>query len=233
MTNNFFITGPVKSGKTTVLYELVKELRKKGFIVGGFISPEETHHGTREGFYIEDIETEGIANLASIGGNGPKSGKYNVNVKEFEALALKSMKNPEKYDLLVIDEIGKMEMMSTRFQDTLADILEKEIPVVASLHGSYVNTYEIFGRLYRLTDSNRGQVYSSVLRNVVKSVAKKGIVKVEKVKNNEIKTKATETKVNKKKYNKTAKTKKAETPEHKKERKETGLLGKLKKALGF
>jgi len=181
MPMNFFITGMPKTGKTTLLTRLVEDLRKKGLKVGGFVSPEEKEHGTREGFYVEDLETGKKALLASIKGNGPKISKYFVDIKSFESVALPSMKKVDSYDVFVLDEIGRMEMKSSKFVDLLDRIFESPTPVIASINQDYVEKYGFSGETLILTRTNREAVYMDLMNKATEEyVKKKGRKKPEK-----------------------------------------------------
>ena len=173
MPNNFFISGMPKAGKTTLLRKIIKDLKTRGYDVGGFISPEIKEHGTREGFYVEDITTGKKTLLASTVGDGPKISKYHVNVKEFEGIALETMRNAKDYDLVIIDEIGRMELESVKFGDILEDLLQGSKPVVASLHRDLVRDYENFGNIYRLTEENHNEVEMEIMDNLLKILGKK------------------------------------------------------------
>jgi nucleoside-triphosphatase len=166
MANNFFLTGMPKAGKTTLLRKLVDDMKSQGIKVCGFLSPEEKTHGTRTGFKVEDIETGKKAVLAATDIDGPKVAKYHVNIKSFERLAGPALKNLSKYDVVVIDEIGRMEMKSTKFQNIVEDILESSTPLIASLHRDYIEDYRAWGEVLIVTPTNRGRVYLDLLRQV-------------------------------------------------------------------
>jgi nucleoside-triphosphatase len=162
-----------KSGKTTLLWELVEELQGKGLKVGGFISPSEAHHGTRTAFHVMDIETGKEGLLASVDGDGPKVSKYHVDVKSFESIALPCMQDCDKYDVIVIDEIGRMEMKSRKFAWMLDKVLDSDTPLIISLGKDYVTKYKSLGDVYNLTGSNRGRVYADILRKAKEGIGKK------------------------------------------------------------
>ena len=133
MPKNYFITGMPKTGKTTIIRRVVKDLQGRGLRIGGFLSPEKKEHGTRVAFEVEDIETGKTAILASVKPPGPKISKYYVKTKSFEGVALDTMKNIDMYDVYVIDEIGRMELKSTGFADLLEKIFKSKTPVIASV----------------------------------------------------------------------------------------------------
>jgi nucleoside-triphosphatase len=173
MPRNYFITGEPKTGKTTLLKELVAELKKGGLRVGGFVSPEERHHGTRTAFQVMDVDTGKKAQLANVDGDGPKVSKYHVDVRSFESIAVPSMEKAGDYDVFVIDEIGVMEMKSGRFSRLLDKIMESDTPLIATLHEHYIDTYSGSGEVLDLDSENRQQVYMRLLGMAKGSISKK------------------------------------------------------------
>lgn len=172
MPLNFFITGLPKSGKTTILSRIVEELKAHGLRVGGFISPEETEHGTRTGFYVQDIDTGEIGLLADVNANGPKVSKYHVDVKSFEGVALPSLRRFNSYDVIIIDEIGRMELKSQKFSDALDTVLESTTPLIASLHSDFVDRYSQSGEVIFLEYNNREAAYRELV-DKIKAIGKK------------------------------------------------------------
>jgi len=164
MPNNYFISGMPKSGKTTLLGKLVERLKARGLKVGGFLSPEDKMHGARTGFRVQDIESGKMVRLAGLDIDGPKVAKYHVDMKSFESTISLLLRNFQKYDIIIIDEIGRMEMKSTKFQDLLEDLLENPMPIIASLHRDYIDDYSAWGEVLFLTPSNRGRVLMDLLR---------------------------------------------------------------------
>ncbi len=168
MPQNFFLKGEPKSGKTTALKEIAQELKKQGFKVGGFISPEEKKSGSRTAFDVIDLENGKVAKLADINGSGPKVGKYKVDVKSFESLAIPIMKKADKYDVMIIDEIGVMELKSAKFQDELDNLIEMDMPLIATVHPQAIDKYSAFGEVLEITDRNRNEIVKQLKEKVVK-----------------------------------------------------------------
>lgn len=84
------------------------------------------------GFAIETFGGESGV-LAHQKLHGPPSvGRYGVDVREFERLALPTLRVPA--DTILIDELGKMELASTAFRAAVADLIERDTPVVATVH---------------------------------------------------------------------------------------------------
>ncbi|MDD5340133.1 MAG: NTPase [Candidatus ainarchaeum sp.] len=176
MPRNFFITGMPKSGKTTLLSRIADELRSHGLRVGGFVSPEEKEHGTRTGFYIRNLDTGELGRLAEVDADGPKVSKYHVDIKSFENAVLQSLERFERYDVIVIDEIGRMELKSQKFSELLDRIVESPTPLIASLHNDFVERYGQAGEVVFLDPANREQVYNELVQKV-KAIGKKATPK--------------------------------------------------------
>ena len=176
MPQNFFITGLPKAGKTVLLRRLIKALKAQGLKVGGLISPEESHHGTRTGFYVKDIGTGRIARLADMDADGPKVSKYHVDLKSFESVAVPAMEGFEGYDVFVIDEVGPMELKSARFADLLDRILDSDTPLIASLHEDFAPKFVVNGDVILLAENNREAVYDELLESI-RGIGKKSVKK--------------------------------------------------------
>ncbi len=173
MPRNFFIKGEPKSGKTTLLKELVAELKKSGLNVGGFVSPEERHHGTRTAFRVMDVRSGKMAELANVKGDGPKVSKYHVDVRSFESIAVPAMEGFDQYDVFVIDEIGVMEMKSRQFARLLDRIIESDTPLIAALNERFVDKFGNSGEILELDADSRGEVFEKLLEEARGSITRK------------------------------------------------------------
>jgi len=126
------LTGSPGIGKTTVIHRILRDLR--GIKCAGFYTEEKRYSGQRRGFWIRTLDGE-EGTLASIGyGRGPRVGRYMVHVEEFERLVLSRI-NPEysTAELYVIDEIGKMELMSKRFREGVINLLASKSNLLATV----------------------------------------------------------------------------------------------------
>jgi nucleoside-triphosphatase len=120
------------AGKSTALRRLGELLRARGATLAGFVTEEIRDGGRRVGFSIETFGGE-RGTLAHVDRPGrSRVGKYGVALGEFERLALPALRVPA--DAILIDELGKMELASVAFQDAVASLLERETPVVATVH---------------------------------------------------------------------------------------------------
>lgn len=127
------ITGPPGVGKTTLTLHVVDVLRSRGEVLAGFTTSEIRRGGRRTGFTITGLG--GLERtLAVRGGPGPRVGSYGVDLAAFEEIALLELQNGlELGSTLVVDEIGKMELLSAAFRDLLDEIFEAP-RVLATVH---------------------------------------------------------------------------------------------------
>ncbi|HEY7166399.1 MAG TPA: NTPase [Candidatus Binatia bacterium] len=126
-----FLTGNPGVGKTTLVRKIVGQL--EGIKAAGFYTQETRRCGQRTGFKIVTLDGQS-ATLASLRGTGPRAGKYSVHVDEFEKVALRDL-DPTAMpaDLYVIDEIGKMELLSDQFKRKLTDLLARPTNLLATI----------------------------------------------------------------------------------------------------
>ena len=67
-------------GKTTIVRDVAQKLKERGVRVGGIISREVRTNNVRTGFEFIDLTTNDREILASVTENGPRVGKYFVNL---------------------------------------------------------------------------------------------------------------------------------------------------------
>jgi len=131
----FVLTGAPGSGKTTVVLKLVEILKQMGISVGGMYTREVRSSGSRIGFEIIDVATGKVGVLASIGhGSGPRVGKYVVNLKDLEEVGVKAIESASQYDVVVVDEVGPMELKSHKFKEAVKKLLTRDKPTVLTIH---------------------------------------------------------------------------------------------------
>lgn len=136
MKKVFLVTGPPRIGKTTVLVRVADELRTVEFRIGGMISREIRLEGVRVGFEICDCESGKTGWLAHINqSEGPKIGKYHVNLENLDLIGCRAIHNAlAEADVLLIDEIGPMELLSEKFIEAVEKAINSDRCVLATIH---------------------------------------------------------------------------------------------------
>ena len=131
-----FLTGEPGCGKTTVLSRATEMLVLRGVKVGGMMSSDFRKGGTRAGFSIENIMTHEKGVLASVdGGKGPRVGRYTVNIHDLEEVGAAAItRATEDADVILIDELGPMELYSSRFIESVKAALDSRKHILGTLH---------------------------------------------------------------------------------------------------
>lgn len=126
-----FLTGSPGVGKTTLIRAVLERLLE--IACAGFYTEEIRRSGQRTGFRVVTLGGQ-QATLASLGTRKPTIGKYSIHVEEFEKLVLRSL-DPAKItaDLYVIDEIGKMELLSRPFRTRIVELLAQPAGLFATI----------------------------------------------------------------------------------------------------
>jgi len=131
LSQALLLTGVPGTGKTTTIREAVSASKAKA---GGFYTQEMRQGGTRQGFEIVTMDGS-RAVLAHVDIRGPHQvGKYGVDVASLDRVAVPAMRWAiQECDIVVVDEIGKMELMSSAFRKALLEVLNSEKRFVGTI----------------------------------------------------------------------------------------------------
>jgi nucleoside-triphosphatase len=168
----FLVSGLPGCGKSTLILKLIDFLKGKDIKVGGIISPEVRKENVRIGFKVVDLLTLKEKLFASVNyKTNYKVGKYCVDVKLFEEIAIPALEIAEREcKVIAIDEIGKMELFSKKFKEKVREILSSNKIVIAAVHRNYLNEYKKYGKVFWLEKERWNEIYNSIASELQKIV---------------------------------------------------------------
>ena len=146
---NIILTGRPGSGKSRLALEIVKEL---GLKAGGISTPEIRQGSRRIGFWIQDMLTGEKRVMAKVGFKGPKVSKYGIDLQAIE-FGIRAIKRAiREADVILIDEIGKMELHHPGFEKAVEDAFNSGKPVLAVVQLKLLEKYKNKGDVFLLGD---------------------------------------------------------------------------------
>ena len=121
MKQVYLLTGRPGTGKTSLIKQAVAELEGRA---GGFYTEEIRSQGTRLGFRLVTLDGQ-EAVLAHVDFNKRyRVGKYGVDIESLNRTGVSALRQAvEQSDLVVVDEIGKMELFSADFREAVKEIV--------------------------------------------------------------------------------------------------------------
>jgi len=132
------ITGLPGVGKTETLMKIIAKLEAHDHQVGGMITPTIEENKIRVGFKILDWKTKEEAIFSQVGmDSADHVGDYGIDLKTLARIGVGAIRNAiedEKTEIIVIDEVGKMEMLSDEFCQAVKDALDCNKPMLMTLH---------------------------------------------------------------------------------------------------
>lgn len=132
MQKNIVITGEPKSGKSTLLWNVMCDISNKV----GIVTKELRDNNTRVGFELE-THTGEKALLAHVEKVTPyKVAKYFVDVPSLESI-LPNISSFGKEDILYLDEIGQMQLLSEQFKDAALRFFNSPNTCLATITSVY------------------------------------------------------------------------------------------------
>ncbi|MCD6290367.1 MAG: NTPase [Anaerolineae bacterium] len=132
MPHNLLLTGLPGCGKTTVVEKVVAALPSD--TAGGFVTHELREGGRRVGFEVHTLDGR-HATLAHVSiRSRHRVGRYRVDVRAFEEVGVRALEEAlAARRLIVIDEIGKMELFSEHFRQAVLNALDAAQPMLATI----------------------------------------------------------------------------------------------------
>ncbi len=155
---HLFVTGRPGVGKTTLVRAVLGELDADA---GGFTTVEVRDGGRRIGFDIIALSGErGV--LARVGLESLyRVARYGVNREDLERVGVAALERAIKEsELVVMDEIGRMELCSEAFQEAVMRALDSGLPALGTIqdrHNAFLDAVRSREdvRIVRVTEENR------------------------------------------------------------------------------
>ena len=132
----WLLTGPPGIGKSTAVSKVIYLVRSRGYGVGGCLTTERRKGRERVGFTVIDLMSGIEGPLASSETSlGPRVGRYRVDVKGLAEVGAAALARAAVgAELIVIDEVGPMELTSPEFKKAAEACFASGKPLLAVVH---------------------------------------------------------------------------------------------------
>jgi len=131
MKQVYLLTGKPGTGKTSLIKQAIAGLGGKA---GGFYTEEIRRGGVREGFRLVTLDGQ-EAILAHINIHSPhRVGKYGVDIDSLDRAGVSALNQAaEEGSLVIVDEIGRMELFSANFREAVWQIITSGKKVLGTI----------------------------------------------------------------------------------------------------
>ncbi len=168
---NYLLTGHPGVGKTTIIKKLIEKLKLPA---GGFYTEEIREDNIRTGFAVVTLSGfKGVLAHRNFKSRY-KVGKYGVGVYTLNRIGVKEVQMclMEK-KVIVIDEIGKMELISPQFQGIVEKALNADNPVLGTItlaHHPFAQKVKDREdvKIFEVTKENRDEIFKALTKELKK-----------------------------------------------------------------
>jgi len=125
------LSGAPGAGKTTLIRQAIATVKERA---GGFYTGEIRSQGVRQGFEIITLDGSS-AILAHVDIQSPyQVSKYGVDTDNLDKVGVAALRRAiQECEVVVIDEIGKMELFSPAFREVVLEALESGKKVLGTI----------------------------------------------------------------------------------------------------
>ncbi len=170
----FILTGPVHSGKTTLLKRTIQEFKRRKIVVHGFLSVAVFKGQERIGYDLFDLNEE--KSIPFIRREGKKDwqkvGSYFFIPSGLEE-AQRIISRSQNYDICVVDEIGPLELSGKGFWPALKpNLFPPLIPFLIAVRKSILQDFlsileETDTRVFEMDEKD---VYSRLIEEITGAI---------------------------------------------------------------
>jgi nucleoside-triphosphatase len=168
MARTLLITGRPDVGKTTVILKVAALLGQRA---GGFYTHEIRGPGGRKGFRLVTLPAGGheavMAHVDIRSRN--RVGRYGVDVAVLDSVGVAAIRKAiQSSDIVIVDEIGKMEMFSGEFRGAVLKAMSSDKIVVATVmqqNHDWIVALKGMPQVtvWQITESNRNEMPGRVM----------------------------------------------------------------------
>jgi nucleoside-triphosphatase len=169
MGRTLLLTGRPGIGKTTVIVAVAEALKGRA---GGFYTEEIRGSGGRQGFRLVTLGgQEAVMAHVNLRKPGrPRVGRYSVDVEAIERVGVTALRQAMRQkQIVVVDEIGKMELFCGPFKDVVLQAMNGPHTVVATAMAQsnpWVDSLKVMPGVtcWEVTTENRDALARQVVR---------------------------------------------------------------------
>ncbi len=168
-SKNIILTGIPRVGKTTIIRKVISGI-KRG--CAGFYTEEMREGNLRVGFKLITLDHRSCVLSHKNIKSRHRVGKYGVNLECIERIGVTSiLQGIQKKKVIVIDEIGKMELFSKNFQEVVIKALDSESPVLGTIlfrHHPLCDTIKKRKdvKMFEVTKENRNDLANVIIEKL-------------------------------------------------------------------
>jgi nucleoside-triphosphatase THEP1 len=125
LKRHIVITGPINSGKTTMLFSLCSRLDSLGFSIGGVTQVMPLPNKEKRSYILSDQGSGDIRVLMTLDSKSDwiPFGRFHYDPGAFDWASEKILSHRAHYDYVTIDEIGPLELQEEGLAQTYKKLL--------------------------------------------------------------------------------------------------------------
>jgi len=160
----FILTGPLHSGKTTLLKNIVQVLENKNMRIDGFLSQAVNKNDDCIGYDLFDLKNKNTYPYMRKTGKCQwiRYGPYFLNPKGLKE-AKKIISRKKDIDIFIVDEVGPLELSGKGLFPELEKLIRE--PVIPMLIVVQSRILKSFDSLFSLTSEHKAKIFDIRVKN--------------------------------------------------------------------